>query len=90
MELDIIDEELGTPADAVVLATSGEHSDAYFEVVEELYFNARGFSGPPIHGSALTSTLVSLPSGGAVFSAGSIAWCGALSTNAGTTTRSPS
>ena len=45
----------GDPADAVVLATSGEHSDAYFEVVEELYFNAVGSAGPPIHGSAPTS-----------------------------------
>ena len=79
LELDIIDEELGTPADAVVLATSGEHSDAYFEVVEELYFNARGFSGPSDPRVRADLTLVSLPSGGAVYSAGSIAWCGALS-----------
>ena len=43
LELDIVDEELVPAADAVVLATSAEHSDAYFEVVEELYFNARGF-----------------------------------------------
>ena len=65
----------------MVLATSGEHSDAYFEVVEELYFNARGFSGPADPRVRADLTLVSLPSGGAVFSVGSIAWCGALSSD---------
>jgi N,N-dimethylformamidase len=81
LELDIIDEELGTPAEAVVLACSEQHTEAYFEALEELYFNGRGFSGPADPRVRADLTLVPLPSSATVFSTGSIAWCGALSHN---------
>ena len=73
--------ELGTPDTAAVLATSVDHTEAYFEAVEELYFNARGFNGPVDPRVRADLTAVSRPSGGAVFSTGSIAWSGALSHN---------
>lgn len=81
LELDIVDSELGTPAAATVLATSVGHTEAYFEAVEELYFNARGFNAPVDPRVRADLAVVSRPSGGAVFSTGSIAWSGALSYN---------
>jgi N,N-dimethylformamidase len=63
----------------VVLACSEAHTDAYFEVLEELYFNGRGFNGPHDPRVRADLVLVPLASGGSVFSTGSIAWCGALS-----------
>jgi N,N-dimethylformamidase len=81
LELDIIDDDLGTPPETVVLACSEAHTDAYFEVLEELYFNGRGFSGPLDPRVRADLVLVPLDGGGHVFSVGSIAWCGSLSHN---------
>lgn len=79
LELDIIDDELGTPPETVVLACSEAHTEAYFEALEELYFNGRGFSGPLDPRVRADLVLIPLASGGHVLSTGSIAWCGSLS-----------
>lgn len=79
-ELDRADIALGTPPDAVVLASSFGHSDRYLLVPEEL---DRSPSAMPLAGAGspkIRSDLVMFQrrGGGAVFSVGSIAWCGAI------------
>ncbi len=80
-ELDRADFALGTPPHALVLASSFGHTDAYQHVVEEvLVSNSRqGGSVNPL----VRADMVYFPcaNGGAVFSTGSIAWCGSLSFN---------
>jgi N,N-dimethylformamidase len=81
-ELDRYDIELGSPPEALLLATSaGMHSDDYQQESADL------METPPTTGGtqnvAVRSDVVYVPldSGGAVFSVGSIAWTGALSHN---------
>jgi N,N-dimethylformamidase len=81
-ELDRYDLELGSPPEALLVASSvGLHSDDYQQVSEDL------LETPPITGGtqsvAVRSDVVYIPmrGGGAVFSVGSIAWTGALSHN---------
>jgi N,N-dimethylformamidase len=80
-ELDRADQFLGTPPNAVVLASSFGHSDAYQHVVEELQETdpQQGGTQSPLVRADLT--YFELPKGGAVFSVGSISWCGSLSFN---------
>lgn len=80
-ELDRYDRSLGTPPYARLLAYSNGHTAAYHRVVEEILAtqpNLNGRIDPHVR-----SDLVYFPTpqGGAVFSVGSIAWCGALSHN---------
>ena len=81
-ELDRVDHELGTPAHALVVATSaGLHSDYYLVCHEDLLVTQG-----EIHGSDnpnLRSDMVffETANGGAVFSVGSINWMGSLSHN---------
>jgi N,N-dimethylformamidase len=76
-EVDRADRELGTPAEATVLATSG--ALPYYGVALE---DSRVFRGGHALGEARADmVLLEAPNGGAVFSAGSISWCGALSHN---------
>jgi N,N-dimethylformamidase len=80
-ELDRADAALGAPPHALVLASSFGHSDAYQHVVEEvLVSDSRqgGTVNPLVHADMV---YFECPNGGAVFSTGSIAWCGALSHN---------
>jgi N,N-dimethylformamidase len=80
-ELDRYSLQLGTPPAALLLATSEGHSDNYLHVVEEIPFMFPGQGGtqdPAVHADLV---YFSLPNGGAVFSTGSIAWCGSLSHN---------
>ena len=81
LELDRYDPELGSPSNAIVLASSYGHSDYYQRVVEEVGINAGNFGGT-VH-SEVRSDLVyfETPNNGAVFSVGSIAWCASLSYN---------
>ncbi|PKZ62847.1 hypothetical protein CYJ73_24795 [Gordonia terrae] len=79
-EIDRADHALGTPPDAVVLASStGLHTNMYQRVVEEIPMNR-----PNSHGGEEDSDVradivyFSTPGGGEVFSTGSIAWCGSL------------
>lgn len=78
-EIDRADVALGTPPDAVVLASSRDHTNFYQRVVEEIAMNL------PDHGGGQQDPEVRAdivyfrtPGGGEVFSTGSIAWSGAL------------
>lgn len=83
-ELDRADYSLGTPTDAVVLASSRNHTKYYQRVVEEVAMNFPGYGGgdqdPEVHADMVCFTT---PGGGKVFSVGSIAWSGSLLENDG-------
>jgi N,N-dimethylformamidase len=78
-EVDKADPRLGTPAHAVVLATSAPFTDAYQFVVEET------IAGTPWSGGSVNPrlgadiVLLEYPNNGAVFSVGSISWSSTLS-----------
>ncbi|MCI2421645.1 hypothetical protein MOQ72_29845 [Saccharopolyspora sp. K220] len=82
-ELDRADVTLGTPPDAVVLASSVGHSEKIVLVPEEV---DHGYAAPPpgIHPKVRADiVLFGRPGGGAVFSVGSIAWSTAMTHNGG-------
>ena len=77
-EVDRADPALGTPAGAVVVASARGFSHAYQGAVEDVTTADSRQGGPD---SALVRSDVvffETSAGGAVFSVGSIAWCGAL------------
>jgi N,N-dimethylformamidase len=78
-EIDRADTALGTPPEAVVLATSTGHSDYYQLAVEEILATEPGLGGT--ENELVRSDIVyfETPEGGAVFSAGAISFTGALS-----------
>jgi N,N-dimethylformamidase len=78
-EVDRVDDALGTPPHALVLASARTFDDEYQGVVEDtLEVNDRlGGSVNPLVRADMV--FFETPNGGAVFSTGSIAWCGALS-----------
>jgi N,N-dimethylformamidase len=78
-EIDRADPALGTPPEAVVLATSTGHSDCYQLAVEEVQATAPGLGGTENALVRSDIVLFETPAGGAVFSAGSICFSGALS-----------
>ena len=80
-ELDRAERSLGTPAHALVLASSSGHSDAYQHVVEEVLASDSKQGGTVNPKVRADMVYFEYPKGGAVFSASSIAWCGALSYN---------
>jgi len=78
-EMDRADHSLGTPENAVVLARA-EHPPASFVAVpEELLSHLTTVSGDPVS-EVMKAEMVyfDTPSGGAVFAAGSITFCGSL------------
>jgi N,N-dimethylformamidase len=80
-EVDRADIALGTPPHALVLATSTGFSDVYQHVVEEVLISDSkqgGTVNPLVKGDLV---YFEGPRGGAVFSVGSISWCGSLSHN---------
>ncbi len=82
-ELDRLDHRLGSPLNAVVLASSEGHDRKNFVVVHE---ERLGFT-TTIPGQTLEQliradmTYIEKPAGGAVFSVGSITYCGSLPHN---------
>jgi N,N-dimethylformamidase len=80
LELDRSDVALGTPRHAYVLAYSEGHTDQTMPVNEDVLNIARGILGgdqnPLVRADVV---FYPLEGGGAVFSTGSISWCGALS-----------
>lgn len=77
-EIDRYELALGTPPDALLLASSEGHSENYPHVVEEVMFPFPGMEGtqdPQVRADLVYFTT---PSGGAMFSTGSISWCGSL------------
>jgi len=80
-ELDRADAGLGTPPHALVLATASGFSDSYQHVIEEVGLANSlqgGTAEPRVKGDMV---FFETPNGGAVFSVGSIAYCGSLSHN---------
>jgi N,N-dimethylformamidase len=80
-ELDRYDLQLGTPPQALLLASSEGHSDNYPHVVEEILFMFPGQGGTQDPAVRADLVYFATPNGGAVFSTGSISWCGSLSHN---------
>lgn len=81
-ELDRADVRLGTPGDAVLLASSEAHSDDFMLVPEEMLTHITTLPGPPAE-ELIRADIVwyNVPGGGSVFSVGSITFCGSLPHN---------
>jgi N,N-dimethylformamidase beta subunit-like, C-terminal len=81
-ELDRADAALGTPAGAIVVASSEGHGPSFVVVPEELLSHLATVSGErPACLLRADMTYAELPGGGAVFAVGSITFCGSLSHN---------
>ena len=80
-ELDRVDYALGSPPHTLILAQSFGHSDAYQHVVEEVNTSDSKQGGTVNTLVHADLAYLEYPNGGAVFSTGSIAWCGSLSYN---------
>jgi N,N-dimethylformamidase len=80
-EVDRYDRGLGTPAHTFLLATATGFSDGYQAVIEEILMADSRQGGTVNPRVRADMTYLEYPNGGAVFSVGSIAWCGALSAN---------
>ena len=81
LELDRADRLLGTPANALILASSEGHTDTYLVVCDEILINSPAISGSQSELVRADMVFYEIPGGGAVFSASSIAWAGSLSHN---------
>ena len=81
-ELDRADTRLGTPDEAVILASSEGHGESFILVPEEQLTHLTNWAGEPLE-QLLRADLVyfEVPGGGAVFSTGSITFCGSLPHN---------
>jgi N,N-dimethylformamidase len=80
-EIDRADPPLGTPPHALRVATATGFSDAYQAALDDSLFHD-GRSGGTVNPLVRADMVYfETPSGGAVFSPGSIAWCGSLSAN---------
>jgi N,N-dimethylformamidase len=79
LELDRADRSLGTPPNALVLASSEAHSPVYMVVLEEIFINAPGMCGGEHPFVRADMVFFETPAGGAVFSTSSISWAGSLS-----------
>lgn len=85
-ELDRADKRLGTPEHAVVLASSENHppESPWVLVPEEILSHLANWPGGTTEELIRADmTFFETPAGGAVFSAGSITFCGSLLTNQG-------
>jgi N,N-dimethylformamidase len=82
-ELDRADRRLGTPAHALILASSEGHIPEHFVLVHEDWLTDRvTWSGePPEKLIRADMIYFETPQGGAVFSVGSITFCGSLAHN---------
>jgi N,N-dimethylformamidase len=80
-ELDRADIALGTPPHALILASSSGYSDSYQHVVEEVLISDSRQGGTINPLVRADMVYFECPNSGAVFSTGSIAWCGSLSYN---------
>ncbi len=81
-ELDRYDQRLGSPEDAVILASSEGHGDDFILVPEEQLTHITNWAGEPVR-DLLRADMIyfELPGGGKVFSVGSITFCGSLLEN---------
>lgn len=74
LEIDRYDLSLGTPPHALILASSGGHSDNYVTVTEEIHYPYPGLSGSHDYRVRADMVYFTAPNGAAVFSTGSIAF----------------
>ncbi len=81
LELDCANHDLGTPANTLILASSEGHTDLILPVTDETDVMAPNLTGSQSDRVRADLIFFETPSGGAVFSTGSIAWCGSLSHN---------
>lgn len=81
LELDRADRVLGTPPNALVMASSENHTGVYMVVLEEIYINSPGLCGGESDMVRADLVFYETPAGGAVFATSSIAWAGSLSHN---------
>ncbi len=78
-ELDRADPMLGTPDNAVILARSEDPLPSFLTVPEELLTNVASINGERVEDLSRGEIVYfDTPSGGAVFSVGSITFCGSL------------
>ncbi|MCC6792851.1 MAG: N,N-dimethylformamidase, partial [Thermomicrobiales bacterium] len=83
-EIDRYDLAFGTPPETLRLATSeGRQSNYYQLVLEDQNFGLPGQGGQEEPRVRSDITLLEMPNGGAVFSAGSITWNASLTVNDG-------
>ena len=80
-EMDRHDPLLGSPPDATVLASSSGHSDFYLIGVEDIQATHNSLGGQTNPNVRADMAYLPYPNDGAVFSTGSISWCGCLSHN---------
>ena len=81
-EIDRADPMLGTPTHALRVATTLPLGDTYHHAIEEVTISnsmQHASVNPNVYGDHV---FFETPGGGAVFSFGSMAWCGGLSHNA--------
>ena len=81
LELDRAGAELGTPPNAYILASSEQHTNAYYLVPEEFLETGPALSADENPNARADLVFVETPNAGAVFAVGSIAWAGSLSSN---------
>lgn len=81
LEVDRAELSLGTPAYALVLASSESHSDVYLMTPEDLLDPVPDLTGTQSPLIRADLTFFETLGGGAVFSVGSIAWAGAMAWN---------
>ncbi|MEE2776799.1 MAG: N,N-dimethylformamidase beta subunit family domain-containing protein [Acidobacteriota bacterium] len=79
-EIDRYDARLGSPRHALVVATSEGHGEDMLRTKEEYLSTVPYFEDPKVRADLV---FFECPNGGAVFSTGSIAWCGSLGHNNG-------
>ena len=81
-ELDRVDTRLGSPPNTLILATSEKHGDTFVVVPEELLTHLVTWPGEPPEALVRSNlAFFETAAGGAVFSVGSITYCGSLSHN---------
>jgi N,N-dimethylformamidase len=78
-EIDRHDRRLGSPTHALVLASSGPHSNTFYPAIETETDLIPGQGAPENPGIRADMVFFETPNGGAVWSTGSIAWAGSLS-----------
>jgi N,N-dimethylformamidase len=81
LEVDRADASQGTPAHALVLASSHRHTDIYLMVPEDLLDPTPDWTGTQAEIIRSDLTFFETAGGGAVFSTGSIAWAGSMAWN---------
>lgn len=79
-EIDRYDRSLGSPAHALILASSENHADDMLRVKEELFSTRPLGKDPQVRADMV---FFETAHGGAVWSTGSIAWAGSLEWNGG-------